>query len=253
MKTDFTFDRALRESLHSCVDKEQAPEALKTRIDCARRAERPTKRRTGRVAIIAAAMMAVLAVGAFAASQFGMITSHSDNRQRLTYAQAQEHAQEIDPSAIVPEQLGALLYENAVDMNSVATDAAGKETPFKELNVKYQLGEQKASLSLSPSDIGMERTEEKQKPTAVKTIGGVTMEYQNSIYMAVPPSYKPSADEQAQIEAGTLMIGYGADKVETSQMEYVEFTRDGVVYSLLAMDQSFGADAMFNMLAPLAA
>lgn len=244
-------DRALRDTLHVCADQIHVPETLKTRIDTAiKAAPRKQTRTRGKTVLVAVAMLGVLAVSAVAATNMVTKIGHSRNDQVLNYTQALAHAQQISHSVVLPEQFAnGFSYQNANDIDSEVTDVSGKTVQIHELVADYQDGARAVSLFVQPADVDL--GDEGRTANATRTVGDVTLEYYQTEYKAVPVSYRPTAEEKARVESGTLAIGYGANSVSTMQQENAYMTLNGVRYGLFASDQAIGADEMLEMLASL--
>ena len=95
---------------------------------------------------------------------------------------------------------------------------------------------------------------EENGPPAAETreIGGVTVRYHYSVYMAVPADYRPTPEEEAQVASGELQIGYGSDAVQVNPFTDIGFVSGDVRYTLLCF-ADYDADFMFQMAAELLA
>lgn len=62
---------------------------------------------------------------------------------------------------------------------------------------------------------------------------GITIEYNSSLYKAVPPDYQPSEEEKQLQEKGMLQIGYGSDEITVDECQSVTWYEDGISYCIL--------------------
>lgn len=79
------------------------------------------------------------------------------------------------------------------------------------------------------------------------TEDGITYYYNEMHNKWVTPDYQPTAEEQAQVEAGTLNIGYGASEISYSDSKSITWEKDGNTHELFCMDVDISKDALLNM------
>ena len=71
--------------------------------------------------------------------------------------------------------------------------------------------------------------------------------YSSYVYKAVPPDYKPTEEENKEIEEGSLQIGYGSDKVEEEKTQFLMWQEGDLQYLIMDMGAEIPKDEFVNM------
>jgi hypothetical protein len=198
-----------------------------------------------RFAACFAVAAAILTVGVTAASQYEKYSySHSNINDKINHAPTT--AEVKTAVSYLPKyanKLGDYTLTSAQPSEGSYEDENHNElSATKEISFEYTNGDKRVQLFTSNSKAQFEETGE-----AVSKINGITLYYCYTINKFVPPDYKPTAEEQAQVEAGTLNIGYGSDEIELVVSEYLAWTEDGISYGLMTMDNNLGEDTLIQM------
>lgn len=85
------------------------------------------------------------------------------------------------------------------------------------------------------------------KNVITQTVGDITITYSEYQYKFVPPDYEISAEEQAAMDRGDLVMSYGSAEVEEKYLKAADWYSDGVHYNLFGWDLTLTADDMFTM------
>lgn len=248
---ELKMERTIRETLKNSAEGLEAPDRLKTRIDFALRsgeAPAPVRRRAkwgkklAAVCLVAAlAVTGAVAGSGIVASSFGSSWSN----ERMSYAETQA---ELIAGAKVPESFAnGFAFDRG--MHEYGGDQDSDGNVIREwTNINAQYEKDGATLTLSTGETHDDGTTvDTSVYDEVREIGGVTVQYSENTYKAVPPDYEPTAEEQAAVEAGDLQIGYGSSSVETHDAQFLRWTQDGVTYTMHGFDLGLTADELFAM------
>ena len=78
-------------------------------------------------------------------------------------------------------------------------------------------------------------------PTGTRTVDGVELRYSRDHFKFVPEDYEKTGADLTAEKAGHYYISFGADVIMESEFAFVEFTLDGVEYTL--MDSAADGDS----------
>lgn len=115
---------------------------------------------------------------------------------------------------------------------------------FQSIEIGYKNGSDRLTYIVDPRPILSGYT---KSATDTITENGITYYYNELHSKWVPGDYHPTAEEQAQVEAGTLNIGYGASEIAYSDSKSITWEKDGNQYELFCMDVDISKDALLNM------
>lgn len=204
------------------------------------------RRRVLRTALIAAMLAMLLSVTAYAASGnlAGLNTSLRPGRQWTSLDKLPKAEKLVGVGITLPESFANGFAFEKMDVHYTdRTDGDGAvvET-FPSLNASYDRDGFRVTV-----DVTAERPMSSYEGYwHSREVEGITVWYRSFTYLAVPEDYRPGEDELARIERGELMIGYGADQVETLSSSFAQFTMDGAQYDLLNMD-GLGGEELCKM------
>ena len=126
-------------------------------------------------------------------------------------------------------------YENE-EHNSIDT--------FRSISIRYKNGSDSLSYDVDPRPIMAGFAD---SATDIIKENDITYYYNEMHSKWVPGNYQPTAEEQAQVEAGTLNIGYGADKISYSDSKSITWEVDGNSHELFCMDVEISKEELLNM------
>lgn len=132
---------------------------------------------------------------------------------------------------------------NIVD-RSYENESQNTIDSFQAISIRYKKGSDSLSYFVDPRPVMASYPK-----NATDTIeeNGITYYYNEMHNKWVPGNYQPTAEEQAQVEAGTLNIGYGADKISYSDSKSITWETDGNSHELFCMDVDLSKEDLFNM------
>lgn len=115
---------------------------------------------------------------------------------------------------------------------------------FQSISIRYKNGSDDIMYDVDPRPILSWYAED-----AIDTIekNGITYYYNEVHSKWVPGNYQPTDEEKAQVEAGTLNIGYGADKISYSDSKSITWEKNGNQYQLFCMDVDISKEALLGM------
>lgn len=243
-------DRLLRALAAAAETVPAAPEdSLRLRRAVSRRIEEETRMRkwSAKKIIVAAAAVCLLgSITAIAAGKITGVASHSNwNEAVYGYEQILKMKKDLKLEAKIPEKLAnGYGVDSSMPIHEESKDADGNVVKtVTSLNIIYKKAGAKdlyveASTQLWPGETEFGQT---------FTHSGIAIGYNDTHMRLVPPDYQPSEEEQAQIEAGTLSLAYGSDKVEDQQMVTVSWVQDDIQYSITAIDPGMTAEEFAQM------
>lgn len=198
--------------------------------------------------LMAAALIALMAVTAVAAEGLDLFSLESGRSK--TYRSYAEVAKAITESGMedlhIPQTLdGGFRFQSVQVQDINGRDAQGSHVlTYRQLDAAYRSDAgQQLYLSIYPAleSLG----EHEGNPTAVRSLGDVTMRYYLDHYRLVPGDYTlTEADKQWQSQPGNF-ISYGSDKVEQQDVAFLCWNQGGVQYTLMDMGAALRQDTLF--------
>lgn len=224
-------------------------DSLRLRKTVNRRIEERTRMRkwsAKKIVVIAAAVCVFGSITAIAAGRIAGISSQSSWKEAVYgYEKIQKMNQNLKMGAKIPEKLAnGYAADSSKPVHNEAKDAEGNAVEtYTSLDIVYKKNGMPdlyvdAGRQMWPADEGFDRTYEHN---------GTAIGYINTHMRLVPPDYKPSAEEQAQVAAGTLELSYGSDQVEDKQAVTVAWAQDGIQYLITAFDPTMTAEEFAQM------
>ena len=114
-------------------------------------------------------------------------------------------------------------------------------------------GARDLTVSVSPV-LGIPGAHEAPVPTGTRTIDGVEIHFSRDHYKFVPEVYEKTEADLAAEKAGHFYISFGADAIMESEFAFVEFTLDGVEYTLMDSAADGGSEeTLYQMAAEIIA
>lgn len=240
-------DNKIKEALNRAAEEYSPSDKVYDNILIELKGEKSMKKSFNikRFAVCAAVAAVLLTAGVTAAGHFVYYAeSGADLRDRIDHAPTKEEVAET--VGYVPkytETLGDYKLVSAQPSDSSYYDENNNELASgKEISFDYDYEGKTISLFTSDSPAQFEQTGD-----VVATVEDVDIYYSKFTNKFVPPDYKPTAEEEKQVEEGTLNIGYGSDEIRVSESEYISWTDEGITYSILTTDNVLGEDVLADM------
>lgn len=252
---EMNLNRAVSETLHACGDGLKAPDKLKTRVDFAIRSGAPlpkSRMKTWkRNAIALCAVLAVAVGGAFAGGKVVSWSTHSYIANGWTdFDKTASEAEAISPDLkVVDSFLSEFTFvQGNRDSIDKVDESGNKVESFPLLTLRYK----------NDKDVSLDVSVEPVQPEGIyddpfdetRQIGDVTVGYRAipQIFLPGDESEKPTAEEQAKMDAGEINIAYGTETREERNYYRVHWVENGLTYSIATFDESdLTADDFFQM------
>lgn len=236
------------DAFQSAVDTDIAFEQVLRSLQSKKMEERKMKHFNMKKAVIATAA-AVMVFGTLAVASGGVkfIASHSNAFPDYTnYSDLPTAEERAGVVTDAPEQ-----FSNGYRFNGITIIGRSYENEnhdaidsFNSVSICYKKGSDKISYIVEPRPI-IAGTINSAADTFEEN--GVTYYYSEVRNKFVPPSYEPTAEEKAQVEAGTLNIGYGIDKIQYSDSKNLSWEKDGHEHELFCMDVDLSKEDLLSM------
>ena len=194
----------------------------------------------------AAAVMALGTVTVLATGGVKNIISSSTSFPDYTkYADLTEAEGKAGVTTNAPERFsnGYVFYGINLEQNSYRTEEDIQTDSFTSLSIEYHKGSDIIDYSVQPRPM---LADTKERTEAIEE-DGITYYYQSIQNKFVPLNYEPTAEEYAQMEAGTLNIGVGADKISYSIGKHIWWEINGQQHLLFCMDNDISKEKLLDM------
>jgi len=206
-----------------------------------------------RIAVIAAAAVMVLSIGAVAANTFGYIKNDPKNTHSLKNADAVvevlegEAVEGISADARFLEEYSNGFTFAGADVEGMEARNEGDPTVYRYQSVEswYERDGAKVYVEVSPLIEGLTD----QLRGAPVACGDVTVYALSQDYKVVPLDYEKSPEELEAEAAGTLIFSYDDDLSQPELMEqrYVSWLEDGMRYSINHIESQVPLDELVSM------
>ncbi len=199
-------------------------------------------------AVIATAA-AVMVFGTLAVASGGVkyMASHSSAIPDYTkYTDLSTAEASVGLVTDAPESFSNGYRFNGINIveNSYENEEHNTIDSFRSISVRYKKGSDRISYDVDPRPV---MAGEADSATDIMEENGVTYYYNELHSKWVPGNYQPTAEEQAQVEAGTLNIGYGASEISYSDSKSVTWEKDGNTHQIFCMDIDLSKEELLNM------
>lgn len=189
----------------------------------------------------------VLVIGVTGVYGGGKIISYSSSTSSLNemkYIPSEsEFTKKVGFVPKCPENLGQYKYLYSVPVDSSADDEQGNSVKkYKEINISYDVPKGSLFMEVSPYV-----TNDQSPKTEEIEYNDKIISYSSYVYKAVPPDYKPTEEENKEIEEGSLQIGYGSDKVEEEKTQFLMWQEGDLQYLIMDMGAEIPKDEFVNM------
>lgn len=200
-----------------------------------------------KVMVIAAAVCVIGSVTAIAAGRIVGVESHSSWKEAVNqYSDAQKMGEELNLALPVPETFSnGYTFQSALPVHASGEDEEGNEVKeWTGMNLVYRKdGQPDLNVSVEQvPDMG-----EYGAGDETFEYNGIRLVYNKEHYRFVPPEYQVSEEEQAQMDAGELVISYGSPEVEDNEIQSLVWQEDGISYTLMLFDSAATSSELVQM------
>ena len=219
-------------------------------------AQAPTarKRKLPWKILVAAALIPLLTVTAFAADVLNIRTLVS-GMTHYTSSQYADMDKVMDKAGFemdVKERFNnGFAFEKAYVEDTRGLDENDREVlKYKEVQVNYRNADGIRLCLFANPDI--EEITDSESPVAqTAQIGGVTVSYHRDHYKFVPANYELSEAEKQWQEIPGNYISYGSDAVEETDVAFACWEKDGLRYTIMDSGAKVTLQTLFAMAAEL--
>lgn len=201
--------------------------------------------------VVIVALVLILSVATvFAASQVtSLVSTSTDTFDKFPTAKQVEKAVNYVPDYVENFSNG-FYFKNASINNTAALDADdNKVNESKGINFFYTRdnAQKNQMLTLNTNFEGPGMTGGLGQNEEVIKEADLDLIYSQVTLKVVPESYTPTEEENKLMEQGKLWVSSGADEIETSNLQYVRWTRDGIIYNLTDNGYNLEKDEILGM------
>lgn len=200
--------------------------------------------------LIAAAVICLLTVTAFAAEQLRIHSFISQNQEYFdSFGELKQALDSVGLAVDIPEE-----YETGFRFQRVRTgEVAGEDDDgnsvgtFWDLLVQYENDQgQQVNLDVNPL-VDWANAEDSRTPILSKTVRGVTLNYYVDHYKFVPEGYVLSEEEEQWKQQPGNYISYGTDEVRQQDFASLSWTTEEEIFCFMEMGTSIDPEILFAM------
>lgn len=200
--------------------------------------------------LVAAAVIALLSVTAYATDVFGIrsLESGGKSTQYSNFADMDKAMAQAGFQADCKETFSnGFRFANASVDEIVGRDENGKKAlVYQELSVTYKNDAGQRVMFYAYRD--MEDIPQSDHPAQnTWDVQGITVSYYLDHYKFVPADYKLSEEEKAWQEIPGNYISYGSDQVEEKDVAFLGWTKDGIRYMIMDSGARVPAESLYSM------
>lgn len=245
------FERYMQESMQEITQDISPDPMLRARIMNKVQTNRTkTRPRRMRFVLAAAAMVCVLATGAFAAGPVIGLVSHSwTNGDTQSLSDEAKIEQKAGFAVRLPETLGSATFQDMSASPVDAIDADGNVIySYNEFYATYQDGTTAPFLSVFESKNAEETKLSDKTMIDTRELSGITVTYREIPTILLPPdgSITPTDAELEAEENGECFISYGSEKRIDGLYHTISWEQDGLSYSIGANDGDWTTEDFFT-------
>lgn len=200
--------------------------------------------------LLAAAVLCLLTITAFAAEQLRIHSFTSQNQEYFdSFGELKQALDSVGLAVDIPEEYKTGFRFQQVRTGEIAgeDDDGNQVATFWDLSVQYQNDQgQQVDLNVHPLMDGIAE-EDTRTPVLSKTVRGVTLNYYIDHYKFVPADYVPSEEEEQWKQQPGNYISYGADEVQQQDFASLSWTTEEGNFCFMEMGTSIDPEILFAM------
>ena len=206
------------------------------------------KKRTLRI-LIAAALICLLTVSAYAAEQFRVSSLMSGKSvSSEDYSDVQTALKRTGLKANIPGQLpNGFHFQRVKTEEVVGTDDSDNQVLTYWTLMAYYENDQGRRVTLAVHKNLEEVPPSEQVPAEQRTIGGLEVTYCVDHYKLVPEDYQLSAEEEQWAQQPGNFISYGSDVVMETNAANLSWKTADCDYCILDLNAGVDPETMFAM------
>ena len=257
MRSEEEFEKFISEELKEYACRAEVPARCKAEIDARIIAAESDQKKGGIKQMgnravkkrLAAAVICCLLIGTgvFAAGRISTIVSHSSSEPSVT---EYEKINELEEEAGFSIRKEESFTNGFVFTSGGIVDTEGQDeeqnvlSSWKEISLTYR-NEEGKTLTIDAEQEAAYEQDLGANALDTRTIQGTEAYYNYTEMYLVPPSYKPTAEEEERNRTDPhYNIAYGSDEPETTYFSTLCFAKDGVKYYITTFDD-LSADDLY--------
>ena len=135
------------------------------------------------------------------------------------------------------------LNKNVGFSPKIVDEENGTEEKYKSFMADYEKDGDKVMLSADT----YADSHKDQGNSEVSDYNGIAIAYISYVNKVVPADYQQTEQDMKDEESGKYVFSYGAEKVEISQVQGVEWEQDGIYYNITAIDSPLDKQGLIDM------
>ena len=196
--------------------------------------------------IIAAAVLAVGTVAFASKGAVNYVMGSTSSKPDYTNIPATETLNKnvgFSPKIVEQFSNGYTFKGGHNGKNKYVDEENGTEEKYKSFMADYEKDGDKVMLSADTyADSHKDRGN-----SEVSDYNGIAIAYISYVNKVVPADYQQTEQDMKDEESGKYVFSYGAEKVEISQVQGVEWEQDGIYYNITAIDSPLDKQGLINM------
>ena len=257
MRSDAGLDRFISEGLKEAAGRVEVPARCKTEIDT-RIVSAESDQQTGgtkqmrswtfrKSAAAVVICCLLIGTGVFAAGRITSIVSHGSSEPRVTeYEKIDELETEAGFTIRTKEDFSnGFVFTGGGTVDTEGQDEQGNGlSSWKMISLTYRNAEDK-ELTIDAEQEAAFDQDLSGNASETRTILGTEVYYEYTEMYLVPPSYRPTEEEEERSRTDPhYTIAYGSDAPETTYSSTLCFVKDGVRYYITTFDD-VSADELY--------
>ena len=127
--------------------------------------------------------------------------------------------------------------------NKYVDEENGTEEKYKSFMADYEKDGDKVMLRADT----YADSHKDQGNSEISDYNGIAIAYISYVNKVVPADYQQTEQDMKDEESGKYVFSYGAEKVEISQVQGVEWEQDGIYYNITAIDSPLDKQGLIDM------
>ena len=257
MRSDARFDRFISEGLKEAASRVEVSARCKTEIDM-RIMSAESDQQTGgtkqmrnwafrKSAAAVAICCLLIGTGVFAAGRIASIVSHGSSEPRVTeYEKIDELETEAGFTMRTEEEFSnGFVFTGGGIVDTEGQDEQGNGlSSWKMISLTYRNAEDK-ELTIDAEQEASFEQDLSGNASETRMIRGAEVYYDHTEMYLVPPSYRPTAEEEERSRTDPhYTIAYGSDAPKTTYSSTLCFAKEGVRYYITTFDD-LSADDLY--------
>lgn len=195
--------------------------------------------------VIAIAVIGLLgSTACFAAGKITSLTGGNDGEKYTDFSKIDNLREELGYDVKVKESYeNGFTFKDMILQEVIGNDDEGNAVAsYNELGISYEKENEILNVGICKP-----LPEEPRTAKQTEEYQGIEISYYNDTYKFVPEDYELTAEDIENEKKDNYYISYGSDEVQLNQMSHVNWTDNGIHYSIMGTDTSLSVEDMIQM------